>query len=86
MPLELRFARSRGAIHAEHYTLRTMNGEDPVAVEQGWFRGVRVLHWGGELISYPRDLSPLLGCAIALQSEGGEWEARKVYLEPLTSQ
>ena len=65
--LELRFARSGGRIHAEHYTLRTMHGEDPVAVEQGWFRGVRVLHWGGELISYPRDMAPLLGCALALR-------------------
>ena len=65
--LELRFARSRGHIHAEHYALRTMHHDAPVAVEEGWFRGVRALHWGGELISYPRDLSPLLGCAIALR-------------------
>ena len=65
--LALRFARSRGLLHAEHYALRTMHDGDPVAVEEGWFRGVKALHWGGELISYPRDLSPLLGCAIALR-------------------
>lgn len=65
--LELRFARSAGSIHAEHYALRTTHDGAPVAVEEGWFRGVKALHWGGELISYPRDLAPLLGCALALR-------------------
>ncbi|MEJ7787382.1 MAG: hypothetical protein WKF96_21470 [Solirubrobacteraceae bacterium] len=65
--LELRFARRDGFIHAEHYALRTHYRGEPVAVEEGWFRNVRVLHWGAELISYPRDIAPLLGCAVALR-------------------
>ena len=65
--LEMRFARRGGSIHAEHYDLRTHYRGEPVAVEEGWFRNVRALHWGAELVSYPRDIAPLLGCAVALR-------------------
>jgi hypothetical protein len=77
--LELRFARRDGAIHAEHYALRTTQDGEPVAVEEGWFRGVKALHWGGELISYPRDLAPLLGCALALRGIEFERGARRTF-------
>ena len=88
--LELRFGRRGGHIHAESYRLDTSHEGEPLAVEQGWFRGVRALHWGGELISYPRDIAPLLGCAIALRGlelERGErrtfplWLANTVFWE-----
>jgi hypothetical protein len=75
--LALRFARRDGHIQAEHYALRTHHHGAPVAVEEGWFRNVRVLHWGGELISYPRDIAPLLGCAIALRGMELEKGARR---------
>jgi len=75
--LEVRFARRGGLMHAEHYVLRTSHAGEPVAVEEGWFRDVKVLHWGGELISYPRDIAPLLGCAIALRGIEFEKGARR---------
>jgi hypothetical protein len=54
--------------------MQTFNGEsEPVAEEAGRFRSVKVLQFGGELEPYPRDLSPLLGCAVALR--GLEFEA-----------
>jgi hypothetical protein len=65
--LEMRFARRNGTILAEHYTLRSEHHGRPLAVEQGWFRDVKALHWGGELTAYPHDVAPLLGCAVALR-------------------
>lgn len=77
--LELRFARRDGAMHAEHYALRTEYQGAPVAAEEGWFRDVRVLHWGAELIRYPRDISPLLGCAVALRGLDFAKGARRTF-------
>ncbi len=71
--LELRFARRRGTVLAESYRLESFDGEKPVAREEGWFRNVRALGWGGEVRPYPRNLTPLLGCALALR--GLEFEA-----------
>jgi Protein of unknown function (DUF3108) len=65
--LEMRFARVNGTLVAEHYRLQTGNGDRPYSVEEGWFRDVRVLHWGGESVTYPRGITPLLGCAVALR-------------------
>lgn len=77
--LEIGFARKAGRIHAEHYTLRSAHEGRPVALEQGWFRDVRALHWGGELRRYPRDIAPLLGCAIALRGLELERGARRTF-------
>ena len=65
MTLELE--RRRGTLVASHYRLETFHGERPVAVEEGWFRDVKVLQWGGELLAYPRSTMPLLGCAVGLR-------------------
>lgn len=37
-----------------------------MAREEGAFRDVRALGWGGTLGSYPRNVTPLLGAAVAL--------------------
>jgi hypothetical protein len=88
--LEATFRRARGNIHAETYRLETRQGGDHVATEEGRFRQVKPLHWGGEARAYPRDLVPLLGCAIALRglefAPGEErslsvWLANSVYWE-----
>jgi hypothetical protein len=87
--LEMTFRRRSGSIHAETYRLDTLDGAaEVVASEQARFRGVRILQWGGELERYPRDLAPLLGCAIALRGlefeRGAErsfslWLANTIY-------
>ena len=65
--VEMRFSRANGTLRAESYRLESRDGEKPVSVEEGWFRGVRGLHWGGELEPYPSNITPLLGCALALR-------------------
>jgi hypothetical protein len=88
--LECSFARVNGTLRAEAYTLSGFDGESPVSREDGWFRGVRGLHWGGTLTPYPSSITPLLGCAIALRGlelERGErhrfalWLANSVWWE-----
>lgn len=65
--LEMRLARRRGAILAERYRLETFDCDRPVSVEEGWFRDVRVLHFGGGVEPYARDVMPLLACAVGLR-------------------
>jgi hypothetical protein len=65
--IEMTFSRARGMVRAEHYRAESRDGDRPVSVEEGWFRDVRGLHWGGELQPYPSNVTPLLGCAIALR-------------------
>jgi Protein of unknown function (DUF3108) len=65
--IEMGFSRSRGLLRAESYRAESRDGDRPVSVEEGWFRDVRGLHWGGELQAYPSNVTPLLGCAIALR-------------------
>jgi len=89
--LEMTFRRRAGTIHAEAYRLETrQRGREPIAAEEGRFRQVRPLQWGAERQLYPRDLSPLLGCAVALRGlefERGSqrtfslWLANTVYWE-----
>ena len=67
LELEMRFARVNGTLRSEHYILATRDGDRPVAREEGWFRDVHGLHWGGTLEPYPGSVTPLLGCAIALR-------------------
>ena len=64
---EIRFRRVHGALRAESYRAESREGEKAVSVEEGWFRDVRGLHWGGELLAYPSNVTPLLGCAVALR-------------------
>ena len=82
--------RRRGHLIADHYRLETRHGERAVAVEEGWFRDVAVLGWGGEVGRYPSDVAPLLGCAVMLRGlefeRGAErsfavWLANTVYWE-----
>ena len=65
--IEMAFSRAHGVVHAESYRAESRDGERKVSVEEGWFRDVRGLHWGGELQAYPSTLTPLVGCAIALR-------------------
>ena len=65
--IEMTFSRARGMVRAESYRAESRDGERPVSVEEGWFREVRGLHWGGELQPYPSNVTPLLGCALALR-------------------
>ena len=75
----IEFRRGRGTLAAESYRLATRYREDPVAVEEGRFRGIKVLHWGGELATYPRDVAPLLGSAVALRGLSFERGARRSF-------
>lgn len=70
--LDLRWIRRNGTLLADSYALDTRDGEQTVAREEGRFRDVRALGWGGTLASYPRNLTPLLGAALALR--GLLWE------------
>ena len=75
----IEFRRARGTITAESYRLDTSHRGEPVAAEEGRFRGVKVLQWGGALESYPRDVTPLLGCALALRGLDFERGARRSF-------
>jgi Protein of unknown function (DUF3108) len=88
--LEFDVIRRRGQLLAEHYRLESRHGERPVAVEEGWFRDVSVLGWGGAIERYPSDVAPLLGCALMLRGldfeRGAErsvsvWLANSVHWE-----
>jgi hypothetical protein len=71
---ETTFRRRSGTIHAESHRMVTTNGGDePFATEEARFRDVKVLGWGAEIESFPRDVAPLLGCGLALR--GLEFEA-----------
>src|SRR5919109_247125 len=62
------FRRRSGTIHAETHEMQSFDGDSaPVSAEQACFRGVKVLHWGAEIEPFPRDMAPLLGCALALR-------------------
>jgi hypothetical protein len=76
---EIEFRRSRGTLAAEFYRLDTRYRDEPVAVEEGRFRGVKVLQWGGTLEAYPRDVAPLLGCAVALRGLSFERGGRRSF-------
>ena len=65
--VEISFRRANGTLRAERYRAESRDGETMVSVEEGWFRDVRGLHWGGELQPYPSNITPLLGCALALR-------------------
>lgn len=87
---EMRYSRARGMVRAESYRAESFDGERPISVEEGWFRDVRALHWGGELQPYPSNVTSLLGCALALRGlefEKGErhtfalWLANSVWWE-----
>ena len=65
--VEIGFRRANGSLRADHYRAESRNGDQMVSVEEGWFRDVRGLHWGGELLPYPSNLTPLVGCAVALR-------------------
>jgi hypothetical protein len=71
--------RRRGALVADHYELDTRHGERPVAREEGWFRDVSALGWGGEIERYPSDVAPLLGCALMLRGLEFERGARRSF-------
>ena len=81
--LEMRFARVNTTLVADHYRLAVFDGEQPVSVEEGWFRDRHVLQWGAEAQPYPRSITPLLGCAVALRGlefERGERHRFAVWL------
>jgi hypothetical protein len=72
------FRRRSGSIHVETHEMQSFDGaSEPVSTEQARFRGVKVLQWGGELEPYPRDLTPLVGCAVALRGLEFEPGARR---------
>jgi hypothetical protein len=71
--------RKRGTLVADSYRLDTSHGDRPVAVEQGWFRDVAALGWGGAIERYPSDVAPLLGCALMLRGLEFERGARRSF-------
>lgn len=74
------FRRRSGTMHAETHEMRTLDGDaPPVAGEEVRFRGPKVVHWGGELESFPRDVTPLLGAALALRGLDFERGARRSF-------
>ena len=74
------FRRRSGTIHAETHQMEMLDGDGaPVATERARFRGPKVVHWGGELESFPRDLTPLLGAALALRGLEFERGARRSF-------
>lgn len=77
--LDGRFERRRGLVLADSYRLQTLDGERAVAVEEGRFRDVQVLDWGGALGRYPRSTTPLLMCAVALRGMEFDSGARRSF-------
>jgi hypothetical protein len=75
----IEFRRDGGSLAAVSYRLDTSYRDEPVAREEGHFRGVKVLQWGGALEAYPRDVAPLLGCAVALRGLDFERGARRSF-------
>jgi hypothetical protein len=82
------FSIRSGSLLAEDYRCETFSGDKRIAVEEGAFRDVQTLQWGGELKPYPRSVTPLLACATALRGlefDKGErhsfavWLANTVY-------
>ena len=65
--VEIGFRRANGTLRADSYRAESQDGDRRVSVEEGWFRDVRGLHWGGELLAYPSNVTPLVGCAVALR-------------------
>ena len=63
----VRFRRRGGTIHAEESKLEIGSEGEAFATESSRFRHVKVVQFGGEVEPYPRDLAPLVGCAIALR-------------------
>lgn len=76
---ELLFRRDSGHIISESYRLETLHKGERVAVEEGYFRGVKTLQWGGVLEPFPRDVAALLGCAVALRGLDFERDARRTF-------
>ncbi len=65
---ETTFRRRAGTIHAESHRMVTGNCDgEAFATEEARFRDVKVLSWGGEVESFPRDVAPLLACGLALR-------------------
>jgi hypothetical protein len=56
-----------GALLTRDYRLETFSGDTRIASEEGAFREVQTLQWGGALEAYPRSVTPLLACATALR-------------------
>jgi hypothetical protein len=65
--MRARFSVRGGALLCEDYALETFSGDVRIAREEGAFRDVQTLQWGGELQPYPRSVTPLLACATALR-------------------
>jgi len=72
------FRRRSGQVFAETTSMEVFDGSaESLYSDRARFRGVKVLQWGGEVESYPRDLAPLLGCALALRGLEFESGARR---------
>lgn len=77
------FSIRAGQLLCEDYCLETFSGDTRIAREEGAFRDVQTLQWGGELRPYPRSTTPLLACATALRGldfEKGERRSFAVWL------
>ena len=74
-----RFSVRSGQLLAEEYRLETFSGERRIAREEGVFRDVQTLQWGGELRPYPRSVTPLLGSATALRGLAFEKGERRSF-------
>jgi hypothetical protein len=69
------FRRRSGQMYAETHEIEAFDSSgERLSSERARFRGVKVLQWGGEMESYPRDLAPLVASSLALR--GLEFVAR----------
>ena len=77
---EATFRRRSGQIHAETFTLESADGgSEPIGTESSRFRNAKIVGFGGEIESYPRDLVPLLGAAVALRGLDFEQGAKRSF-------
>ena len=74
-----RFSIRSGQLLSEEYRLETFSGDRRIAREEGAFRDVKTLQWGGEVRSYPRSVTPLLASATALRGMDFEKGERRSF-------
>lgn len=77
--MHARFSLRNGQLLCEEYSLDTFSGERRIAREEGAFREVKTLQWGGAIEPYPRSITPLLACSTALRGIEFEKGARRSF-------
>ena len=63
----MEFMLRSGRLRAESYKIESHDGKHPLAGEESNFADVKALGFGGDVARYPHNLTPLLGCGLALR-------------------